>query len=406
MAEKKNRRARKEGNIRQRDNGLYEARVVVGVDPKTGKTKRVSIYDRSQTELLKKKNEVMVAVDRGEYREPSKMTTGQWMDFWQENYLDDVKPSTKQLYEQQIRLYIKPMLGNIKLKDLDTDTIQRFYRDLGKESGRKKGLSAKSIRNVHGILHKALQQAVVSNRIRSNPASGCKPPRAVPKEIQPLYEDQIPLFLDAVEGHCHEYIFKLALFTGMREGEVLGLMWDCVDFRRGTIHIKRQLCREKCKGGGYYFAPPKNGKSRMIAPAPDVMELLRVQKEKQEEQKLRAGELWGDTGIDYSNVGGAGLVFTNELGGHISYRTVYDCFRRIMDKLEIPGHCVHDLRHTYAVLSLLAGDDVKTLQENMGHATAAFTLDRYAHVSEQMRRNSASRMQQYINNLTKGKRII
>lgn len=117
MAEKKKRRASKEGNIRHRKDGLYEARVVVGVDPKTGKTKRVSIYDRSQTELLKKKNEVMAALDKGDYTEPSKMTTGQWMDFWQENYLDDVKPSTKQLYEQQIRLYIKPMLGKVKLKE-------------------------------------------------------------------------------------------------------------------------------------------------------------------------------------------------------------------------------------------------------------------------------------------------
>lgn len=407
MAEKKKRRAHGEGTMRwKEDKGLWEARFVTGVDPKTGKAIRKSVYGKTQKEVRQKMTEAVASLDKGEYREPSKMTVGQWVDFWQENYLGDVKPSTKLLYEQQIRLYIKPGLGAIKLEELDTDTIQRFYRKLGEESNRKQGLSAKSIRNVHGILHKALQQAVASNKLRSNPASGCKPPRAVPKEIQPLYEDQIPLFLDAIEGHCHEYIYKFALFTGMREGEVLGLMWDCVDFRRGTIHIKRQLCREKSKGGHYYFAPPKNGKSRTIAPAPDIMELLRVQKEKQAAQRLRAGELWGDTGVDYTGVNGTGLVFTNELGEHISYRTVYDCFRRVMDKLEIPGHCVHDLRHTYAVLSLLAGDDPKTLQENLGHATAAFTLDRYAHVTEQMRRNSANRMQQYINNMRKGRRII
>lgn len=407
MAERKKRRAHGEGTIRwKEEKSLWEARFVTGIDPETGKPLRKSVYGKTQKEARQKMTAAVAALDKGEYREPSKMTVGQWLDFWQENYLSDVKPSTKLLYEQQIRLYIKPILGDIRLENLDTDTIQRFYKKIGEESSRKQGLSAKSIRNVHGILHKALQQAVVSNKLRSNPTSGCKPPRAISKEIQPLYEDQIPLFLDAIEGHCHEYIFKFALFTGMREGEVLGLMWDCVDFRRGTIHIKRQLCREKCKGGHYYFGPPKNGKSRIIAPAPDIMELLRLQKEKQEKQKLRAGELWGDTGVDYTGVNGTSLVFTNELGEHVSYRTVYDCFRRVMDKLEIPGHCVHDLRHTYAVLSLLAGDDPKTLQENLGHATAAFTLDRYAHVTEQMRRNSANRMQQYINNMTKGKRII
>lgn len=220
----------------------WEARFVVGVDPGTGKDIRKSVYAKTQKEVRKKMTEAVAALDKDDYREPTRMTLAQWMDIWQESYLVKVKPSTKLLYEQQIRLYIKPALGKIKLEDLDTDKIQQFYNRLGEERDGKPGLSPKSVRNVHGILHKALQQAtkVKSCGIRTNPADGCELPRVEQKEIQPLSEEQLSLFLDAIEGHCHEYIYKVALFTGMREGEVLGLMWDCVDFSRGTITVKRQ----------------------------------------------------------------------------------------------------------------------------------------------------------------------
>lgn len=387
MAEKK-RRARGEGSIRQRKDGTWEARFVVGIDPSTGKDIRKSVYARTQKEVRKKMTEAVAALDKDDYREPCKMTLAQWLDIWQESYLVKVKPSTKLLYEQQIRLYIKPALGHIKLADLDTDKIQQFYNRLGEGRDGKSGLSPKSVRNVHGILHKALQQAtkVKTCGIRANPADGCELPRVEQKEIKPLSEEQLPLFLDAIEGHCHEYIYKVALFTGMREGEVLGLMWDCVDFSRGTITVKRQLRREQKKGGKYYLSTPKNGKARTIAPAPEVMELLQRQKARQDEQKLKAGEVWMDSGF----------VFTNGIGDRLSYRTVYSCFKRIVAQIGTPSTRFHDLRHTFAVMSLQAGDDIKTVQNNLGHHTAAFTLDVYGHVTDQMKHESASRMQRYI----------
>lgn len=233
MAEKK-RRARGEGSIRQRKDGTWEARFVVGIDPGTGKDIRKSVYAKTQKEVRKKMTEAVAALDKDDYREPSRMTLAQWLDIWQETYLVKIKPSTKLLYEQQIRLYIRPALGHIKLADLDTDKIQQFYNCLGEGHNGKSGLSPKSVRNVHGILHKALQQAtkVKSCGIRANPADGCELPRVEQKEIQPLSEEQLPLFLDAIEGHCHEYIYKVALFTGMREGEVLGLIWSSFGVRR------------------------------------------------------------------------------------------------------------------------------------------------------------------------------
>ena len=314
------------------------------------------------------------------------MTVGQWLDIWAADYLGGVKPSTAFLYGEQIRLHIRPALGAVKLEALNTHTIQGFYNSLRTEREGGRPLSPKSVKNVHGILHKALQQAVAVGYLRFNPADACTLPRAEKKEINPLDEEQIATFLKAIEGHRHELLYKVALFTGMREGEVLGLMWDCVDFEKGTIAIKRQLRREQKKGGAYYITTPKNGKPRTIAAAPWVMMLLRSQKARQAEQQLKMGPLWEDSG----------MVFTNETGGYLSYRTVYDCFKRIVAQIGTPSTRFHDLRHTFAVASLRAGDDIKTVQDNLGHHTAAFTLDVYGHVTEQMKKDSARRMEGFI----------
>ena len=255
-----------------------------------------------------------------------------------------------------------------------------------------RALSAKSVRNVHGVLHKALQQAVLVGYLRVNPADACKPPKAVKKEIAPLDEGQVSEFLKAIQGHPHEYLYKITLFTGMREGEVLGLTWDCLDFKHGTLLIKQQLRREQQKGGKYYFSPPKNNKSRVLSLAPSVIQLFRLQKLKQNGMRLEAGNLWEENN----------LSFSNQTGGFLSYRTVYDCFKRIMDKIGSPATRFHDLRHTYAVMAIKSGDDIKTVQENLGHATAAFTLDVYGHVTALMKQASADRMEQLIRSISAG----
>lgn len=387
MARKSNTRgAQGAGTIRLRKDGRWEARYTVGRDPGTGKQIQRSVYGATQQEVRKKLAQLTTALDNGTYKEPCKMTVGQWLDIWTADYMGGVKPSTAFLYGEQIRLYIKPALGAVKLEALNTHTIQGFYNGLSIEREGGKALSPKSVKNIHGILHKALQQAVAVGYIRFNPADACTLPRAEKKEISPLDEEQIATFLKAIEGHRHELLYKVAPFTGMREGEVLGLMWDCVDFEKGTITIKRQLRREQKKGGAYYITTPKNGKPRTITPAPWVMKLLRSQKARQAEQQLKMGPLWENSG----------MVFTNETGGYLSYRTVYDCFKRIVAQMGTPSTRFHDLRHTFAVASLRAGDDIKTVQGNLGHHTAAFTLDVYGHVTEQMKKDSAQRMEGFI----------
>lgn len=364
----------------------WEARYSAGKDPGTGKQIQRSITGKTQKEVAQKLKAATASIDAGTYTAPSKMTVGEWLDIWSGDYLGGVKPFTVASYEGQIKNHIKPALGAVKLEALNAHTIQSFYNKLGKEHDGKPGLSPKTVKNVHGVLHKALQQAVAIGYIRFNPTDACTLPRMQKREIKPLDEEQSKSFLKAIQGHRMEDLFTITLFTGMREGEVLGLTWDNVDFDRGTIFINKQLQREKKKGGLYIFASLKNDKARTITPAPWVMQLLRAHRGRQNEQRLGAGKLWENSG----------LVFTDELGHHLAIHTVYKEFKAVVAAIGCPDARFHDLRHSYAVAAIRSGDDIKTVQGNLGHATAAFTLDVYGHVTDQMKKESAARMEGYI----------
>lgn len=368
----------------------WEARYTIGFDPGTGKQIQRSISGKTQKEVAQKLRQITSKIDRGNYQEPSKMNVGQWLDIWTEDYLKNIKRSSAYLYKENIRLYIKPALGATKLDALNTPMIQHFYNQLLDGQAGKSGLSAKTIKNIHGVFHKALQQAVSIGYLRFNPSDACTLPRVIRAEIKPLEGEYITAFLNAIKGQRHQVLYTVALFTGMREGEILGLMWDCVDFQANTILVDKQLRRSQEKGGSYYFSPPKNNKSRIITVAPSVINLLRIHRIEQAKQKLAVGPGWGDSN----------LVFTNEIGERLSYRTVYDCFKRIVAKIGRPETRFHDLRHTYALMALESGDDIKTVQENLGHHAASFTLDVYGHVSERMRAKSADRMEHLIQEIS------
>ena len=412
MADKK-RGAQGGGTIRkkavQRNGQTYtywEARITTGRDPGTGKQIQRSFSGKTQAEVRKKMQAAAVEIETGTYQEPSKLTLGEWLDIWTAEYLSDVKPRTLDSYKTTIKTHIKPALGAVKLQALKTPQIQKFYNDLQKNgvtvakhdsSGKiikKNGetvyetvpMSPKSIKNAHGVLHKALEQAVEIGYIRVNPADACKLPRVQRAEIKPLDSDEIARFLQVIAGHPFENVYLVTVFTGMREGEVLGLTWDVIDFEAGTITIRRQLMRERGKGT-YTLATPKNGKSRRITPAASVMQILKQERTKQAAARLRAGMLW-DNPLD--------LVFTNELGRNLSAQTVYLHFKKLAEKAGVPAARFHDLRHSYAVAALQSGDDIKTVQENLGHFSTSFTLDVYGHVTEQMKKASAERMEQFI----------
>ena len=390
MTTRKTKGAKGGGTIRQRPDGRWEARYTLGIDPGTGKQIQKSVYGKTQKEVAQNLRQITAEIDAKTYVAPCKLSISEWMSIWAQDYLVGVKASTAYLYRRTIELYIDPHLGHIRLDALNAHAVQHFYNELAKPSKPDAApLSAKSIKNIHGVLHKALQQAVLLNYIRYNPTTACVLPKIVKKEIHPLTDQQTAQLLNLLKGSKYEIPLTVDLFTGLREGELLGLIWDCVDFEKGTILVNKQLRRSQRKGGTYYFSPPKNNKSRTITPAPYVMKLLQAQKVQQARQRLMAGPAWEDSG----------LVFTNEFGRYISYRAIFDSFKRIVKRIGLSDARIHDLRHTYAVNCIRAGDDIKTVQSNLGHATAAFTLDVYGHFTDDMRSVSAQRMEGFITNV-------
>ena len=370
----------------------WEARVTVGRDPGTGKQVQRSFSGKTQKEVREKMQAAAVAVNEGDYFEPSKMTIARWVEIWLQEYTGDKKYLTVKHYKAQCKTHIVPSLGAVKLSELTPPQVQTFYNGL-----RRDGLAAKSVRNIHGILTKCLSTAVQVGYLRSNPASMVTLPKVEKKEIHPLTDEQVKDFLRVSVGDEYEILLKVILFTGLRESEAIGLTWDCIDFKAGTVKVCKQLQKRPLSDGGFTFAPLKNDKSRTLRPAHFVLELLERRKREQAAQRLKVGELWEGwhTAEEQKNA----LVFTTAIGGNLSPQTVYNHYKKLAVQIGAPDSRVHDLRHTFAVLSLQNGDDVKTVQGNLGHATAAFTLDVYGHVSERMKEDSAARMEGYIKSL-------
>lgn len=343
MANKKSTRgAQGSGTIRKKTvmrNGeeytYWEARLTVGRDPGTGKQIQKSFTGKTQKEVREKMQAAAVAVNENTYLEPSKLTVSEWLEIWQSEFLGDVKPRTIDSYKTTVKNHIKLALGAIKLQALSAVDIQKMYNKAGKA---EKPLSPKSIKNLHGVLHKALQQAVELGYLKYNPADACKIPHIEQAAIKPLDDEDIAKFIEAVKGHKYENVYLTTLFTGMREGEVIGLTWDCVDFKNGTIFVNKQLQKERAGAGKYNFISTKSGRVRTITPAPFVMSVLKEQQKKQFAERCAAQEMWNNE---------KNLVFTNELGGNLSAQTVYLHFKKIVKQMGLPDTRFHDLRHPY-----------------------------------------------------------
>ena len=389
----------------------WESQITVGYDPGTGKQIRKTFSGKTQKEVREKMQAAAVSISQGSYFEPAKITLAEWLDIWLKDYTGDKKYLTCKTYTAQIETHIKPALGNVKLAKLTAPQIQGFYNELGrtgkeirkkdKKTGKEtvtfEPLAAKSIRNVHGVLIKSLNTAIDVGYLKTNPAERVTLPRTEKKEIHPLNDSQVAAFYREAGEDEYCYLLRLIPFTGLREAEAMGLTWDCVDFEAGTLKINKQLVKRPNSAGGFTLAETKNSKIRIIKPAPMVMSLLRQRQAEQIEQRFKAGELWQGWQDDKERK--TALVFTTAAGGNLSPQTVYNHCKKVLDRIGAGDRCVHDLRHTFAVLSLQNGDDVKTVQGNLGHATAAFTLDVYGHVSERMKEDSAARMEKYMQNM-------
>lgn len=378
---KKRNNARGLGTIRRRTDGRWEARYTAKIDPFTGKQEQKSVYGKTKQEVRKKLSEVTVDLDNNTWIEPSQMKLSEWAETWIKNYLMHVKENTIIDYKYAYNKHILPKLGNIPLQQLTKHQIQLFYNSLT----RNNGLSPKTVRNIHGCLHKSLQDAVDLEYLKKNPADRPKLPRDPKSDIKPLSQYEIGQFLETARFTEYYDLYFVVLFTGLRISEAIGLTWDAIHFDKGIIRVYRQYVKQ----GGGRWETLKNHRARTIAPAALVMDKLQEIRDKQEQNRRSSGSVW----LNDEN-----RVFTHEYGNPFIHCTVNRHLKGIARKIDRPDLRFHDLRHSYASASLYAGDDVKTLQENLGHHSAAFTLDKYGHVTDEMRKTSSMRMNNFIQN--------
>lgn len=308
------------------------------------------------------------------------MKLSQWLEIWLEMYTSSIRPGTLLSYKNSVNRHIVPRLGNYKLGELKPHLIQRFIKEL---ENHPDDLCPKTIKNIHSVLHKALEEAVRVEYLVKNPSDKTILPKVGKPKVEPFSGEELDRFMNAIIGTPNEDLFFTALWTGMRLSELLGLQWQCVDFSKGTILIDKQLSWLRKNDKGRLLVKTKNGKERKISPPAEVMKHLQRVKRRQAEWQLKAGSRWNNE---------LGLVFTNERGRYLSQTTIQHRFKRICRSIGLERH-FHDMRHTFATEGIRIGIPIKTVSETLGHYSTAFTMDVYGHATEQMHQEAAERLQ-------------
>jgi integrase len=369
------RRGNGEGTITRRKDGRWEARYYV--QTMNGQKRKV-LYGKIRAEARDKLTKALSDRIDGIVYDDENMTVGDYLDGWLKGSVyGSIRQST---YDRDTNLasnHIKPILGGLKLKKLNSAHVQSFYRDR-----LDAGLSASTVHKMHDILRRALAQAVKWHLVSQNVADAVKPPRPAPKEIRALSAEETRRMLETAVEDRLEALYVLAVHTGMRQGELLALRWQDVDMENAVVSVRRSLTRS---GGKVVFGEPKTKKSRRsIRLTPQAAEALRSHLERQ----LRDMDILGDRYQDQ------GLVFTTDTGGPINPSNLRQrSFAPLLQRAGLPHMRFHDLRHTCATLLLSRGVHPKFVQELLGHATIAITLDTYSHVIPSMGDATAKAME-------------
>jgi len=369
------RRGNGEGSItRHKKSGLYMARYTV--ETSTG-PKRKTIYGKTRKEAAVKLTKVMADRDGGLVFDAKNQTVGEYLDRWLNDAVrGSVKPVTFENRERLVRVHISPALGRIKLKALTPAHIQTLYRAKLDEK-----LAPSSVHQIHSVLHTALKQAVKWELVPRNASEATDPPKPRYEEIHPLDATQAKALLAAAREDRFEAVYALAVTAGLRIGELLGLKWADLDLERGVLHVRRTLSSAK---SGSTFTTPKNGKGRSIKLTGQAVEALKRHRAAQNKERLKLGGVWEDWGLIFCTARGLPLTRCN-----LTKRS----FKPLLKRAGLPDIRFHDLRHTCATLLLSRGHHPKLVQELLGHASVALTLDRYSHVMPGMGDQTAAAME-------------
>ena len=368
------RRPSGDGMVRKREDGCREGRIVLG-HKENGEPIFRYIYADTQKELTTKLRQNITAYQGVDLTEECRMTLSEWLDRWLEQMASVLRPSTLEHYRSDMEHHVKPYLGQKKLTQITASDLRKLYDDLKKQGrvhprpGQSRGLSTTTVHGIHTTLHHALKSAVDQRLLPHNPADHVEPPKVAHKSMTILNEGQLDTFLAAVEQDLiWKDFFYTELTTGLRLGEICGLMWSDFDARKGTLSVNRTIHKEK--GGRLVTGDTKTYAGTRTIVLPDsTAELLRC-------RKKNSYSVW---------------IFPNPIKPEapMNPSTAYHQLKKLLEENGPPDLRFHDLRHTFATYALANGVDPKTLSGILGHTKASLTVDTYTHTTTDMHKKAA-----------------
>ena len=380
------RRENGEGSIRLRKDGRWEGRYTVGSDTDTGKRISKSIMGKTEEEVQEKLRTAIISADITGGKYADKLTVSEWMTVWFETYSKPaIRPSTADSYYSFMKNHIFPNIGGMPISRLTSLNIQMMYNNM-KESGRIRRsesitdltLSNHTVRGVHMLLRQCLGQAVKERRLPYNPVDGCKPPPKVKSDIKVMPQEKIGVYLKTADQYGVLPMLFLELSSGLRRGELLALLWSDLDMDNLTISVTKQVSARK--GELVVSLPKTQNSTRTVAISRQAAQLLANEHEKHPDNPY---------------------MFPSPTTGNMYYPdSVGRLHKKILMKAGMEKIRFHDLRHTFATLALQNGVDVKTLSSILGHYSAGFTLDTYAHVTQKMQRDAAKKVGKFMKQAT------
>jgi integrase len=370
--------ARKVGQIIARGDRRWLIRVYLGRDRETSKRRyhNRTIHGpmrEAQAYLTRRFRER----DLGRDLEGAKITLNEYLDRWLETAVKPrVREKTCQDYEGMLRRYVRPSLGERLLTALRPLDLQTTYQQM-----MERGLSSRTVRYAHAVLRSAMRQAVNWRLLLESPVDGLKLPQQPRHEMRALTVEQVRMFLKVALATPHGPTLAVAVATGMRPSEYLGLKWHDIDWARQTVSVVRSLRR---LNGRWCFADTKRSRSRRpIKLQSWITDIL---------HDLYMGRTTTTTSNDPFPEG-IDLVFKTVSGHPMNADCLAKHFRSILEAAGLPRIRLYDLRHTAATLALAAGVSPKVISEQLGHASTAFTLDTYAHVLPHMQDEAAAKIE-------------
>lgn len=345
-------------------------------DPATGERRRKRITAATKQEAERQAIQVLAEIASGGFAEAdaNKITVEQYLTRWLESVNQTMRPASARRYSDLMRLHVMPYIGRVRLGKLTALDVQTLYARRKAEAG----LSSTTLSNIHVVLHRALKQAVRWKLLTYNVTEQVDPPRKLIPACKTWTQEQAAAFLGVADQDEWAALWRLALFTGMRRGELLALRWEEVDLTRKVLSVTSTLSRGR--GGVYEFGQPKSAAGRRsIAISDSVVKSLQKHKARQAETRLRVGALYTDMG----------MVFATQEGKPVHPNSLALRFNRLIAQAKVPKIRFHDLRHTAATLMLANNVHPKIVQERLGHSDISMTLNRYSHVTMDMQRQAA-----------------